>query len=74
MEKLNQDGIGTGIHYPKPIYAQKLYQDLGYQDHCLEAEKASSEVLSLPVHPLLTDEELEKIVKNLEDASKQIFE
>jgi len=73
MEKLNQNGIGTGIHYPKPIYAQKLYQDLGYKNHCFEAERASSEVLSLPVHPLLTVEELEKIVKNLADASKQIF-
>ena len=73
MEKLNQNGIGTGIHYPKPIYAQKLYQNMGYQNHCFEAERASSEVLSLPVHPLLAVEELEKIVIALKDASEQIF-
>jgi dTDP-4-amino-4,6-dideoxygalactose transaminase len=73
MEKLNRNGIGTGIHYPKPIYAQKLYRDLGYKNHCLEAERASSEVLSLPVHPLLTGEELEKIVITLAEVSEQIF-
>ena len=29
MEYLNQEGIGTGIHYPIPIYKQKLYQEHG---------------------------------------------
>jgi dTDP-4-amino-4,6-dideoxygalactose transaminase len=74
MEKLNQNGVGTGIYYHKPIYNQKLYQDLGYQNQCLEAERASSDVLSLPVHPLLRIEELEKIVFTLADASEQIFQ
>ncbi|BDZ66866.1 DegT/DnrJ/EryC1/StrS family aminotransferase [Methanobacterium ferruginis] len=72
MEYLNQEGIGTGIHYPIPIYKQKLYQDLGYHDKCPETEKAASEVLSLPVHPALSIEELEKIVISLEAGSENI--
>ena len=73
MEYLNQEGVGTGIHYPIPIYKQKLYQDMGYDDNCPETEKAAFEVLSLPVHPGLTIEELEKIVISLEAASDKVL-
>jgi len=73
MNFLNQEGIGTGIHYPVPIYKQELYQNLGYNDKCPETEKATSEVLSLPVHPSLSVEELEKIVISLEAASDNFF-
>ena len=73
MEYLNQEGIGTGIHYPIPIYKQKLYQEMGYNDNCPETEKAASEVLSLPVHPGLTIEELEKIAISLEAASEKFL-
>jgi perosamine synthetase len=72
MEYLNERGIGTGIHYPKPIYKQKVYQELGFNLFCPEAEKASSEVLSLPVHPSLKKDDLEKIVSTLKEASKSI--
>ncbi len=72
MEFLNSKGIGTGIHYPKPIYEQKLYKELGFSASCPEAEAASSEVLSLPVHPSLEKNDLEKIVSVLNEASKQI--
>ena len=73
MNYLNQEDIGTGIHYPIPIYRQELYQKMGYNDHCPLTEKAASEVLSLPVHPSLSVEELEKIVIALEGASDKFF-
>ena len=66
---INENGVGTGIHYPIPIYKQELYQDLGFDDYCPEAEKAANEVISIPVHPSLKVEDLEKIVQVLEDAS-----
>lgn len=72
-EFLNREGIGTGIHYPKPIYKQKLYEDLGYTAHCVEAEKAAAEVLSIPVNPALTVEDLGKIVSALEEASDKFL-
>ena len=70
---LNKQGIGTGIHYPKPIYKQTLYEDLGISAECPEAEKAAAEVLSIPVHPALKAEDLERIVQALEDASGSII-
>lgn len=72
IEFLHKEGIGTGIHYPTPIYNQKLYKDLGFSVSCPEAEAASAEVLSLPVHPLLEKNDLEKIVSVLKEASKQL--
>jgi len=69
MEFLNHKDIGTGIHYPKPIYLQNIYQELNFSASCPEAEAASLEVLSLPVHPSLTNDDLEKIVTVLEEAS-----
>ncbi len=60
--KLQEKGIGTGVHYPIPIHKQPLFKKLGYKDHLPNAEKAAAEVLSLPVHPGLTKEDLRSIV------------
>ena len=62
---LGAAGIATGIHYPLPIHHQKLYRELGYRDSLPIAEQASREVLSLPVHPALTTEELDQIADTL---------
>ena len=66
---LNENGIGTGIHYPIPIYKQELYIELGYDEELEETEKAASSVISLPVHPCLSKEDLVTIVKVLKEAS-----
>ncbi len=70
---LTELGVGTGVHYPKTIYGQKLYQGMGITGNCPQAEKAASEVLSLPVHPGLTVEDLGEIVNLLEEASEKFF-
>jgi perosamine synthetase len=62
---LRELGIGTMIYYPVPVHKQVAYQKLGYRDHLPVAEQASREVLSLPVHPALTQEELDKIVEGV---------
>lgn len=63
--KLNERGISTAIYYPTPINKQPLYKNLGYTDSLPMAEALSKEVLSLPVHPKLTAEELNTIVEAL---------
>lgn len=62
-QKLREKGVGVGIHYPMPIHKQPLYQDLGYCDVLPVAEAACQEVLSLPVHPSLTRDDLDYIVQ-----------
>lgn len=61
--KLRENGVGVGIHYPTPIHQQPLYKELGYSDVFPVAEAASREVLSLPVHPTLTKDELDFIIQ-----------
>ncbi|MBC7876514.1 MAG: DegT/DnrJ/EryC1/StrS family aminotransferase [Anaerolineales bacterium] len=64
-QKLKEKGIGVGVHYPTPIHQQPLYKDLGYSDILPVAETASKEVLSLPVHPALTKDELDYIIDTI---------
>ncbi|HDS44981.1 MAG TPA: DegT/DnrJ/EryC1/StrS family aminotransferase [Methanomicrobia archaeon] len=59
MSHLSQNGIGTAVHYPLPIHMQPLYQNLGYErDQCPTATRLAKQVLSLPVHPALSRDEL----------------
>jgi dTDP-4-amino-4,6-dideoxygalactose transaminase len=61
---LQEQGIGTQIHFPLPIYRQRAYADLGVREGaCPEAERAAAEVLSLPLYPELTDEQVEAVVE-----------
>jgi len=71
VKLLNENGIGTGIHYPIPIYKQELYIELGYDDQLENTEKAANNVISLPVHPSLAKEDLESIVKVLKEISQE---
>ena len=64
MEHLEEAGVGCGIYYPTPLYRQPVYERRGYGDINLpHTEKACAEVLSLPVHPGVGDEELDRIVQ-----------
>ena len=61
---LQEQGIGSEVHYPVPIHKQRFYvEELGYNQILPETEKAAAEVLSLPVHPGLSQADLETVVQ-----------
>jgi dTDP-4-amino-4,6-dideoxygalactose transaminase len=62
-QKLREKGVGVDIYYPTPIYKQPLYQQLRYSDVLPNVETACREVLSLPVHPSLTKDDLDCIIQ-----------
>jgi len=65
---LSENGIDTAIHYPMPIHKQPLYRELGYpEDLCPVSTELSIVVLSLPVHPALTDDDLRYICEKIND-------
>lgn len=69
IDKLNEMGVPTGVYYPKCFHEQPVFQLLGYSfGDFPEAEKASREVLSLPMHPYLTEEEQDHIVDAIRQA------
>jgi len=56
---LADNGIDSGVYYPSPLHLQKAYAHLGYREGDLpEAERAAREVLSIPVHPGLSEEQI----------------
>jgi dTDP-4-amino-4,6-dideoxygalactose transaminase len=61
VKMLNNAGVGTGIYYPVPIHKQAVYRDLGYNETFPVSEQLSWEVISLPVHPSVTPEDIKVI-------------
>jgi dTDP-4-amino-4,6-dideoxygalactose transaminase len=64
---LGEKGIGTGIYYPIPIHKQPLYQKLGFEDTLPVSERFAEEVLSLPVHPAVSEDDLDYIIKTIKE-------
>ena len=65
LDRLARAGIGARVYYPLPVHQQPMYRQLGFQDSLPVAERMSQEVLSLPVHPSLTQDELDTIVSEV---------
>jgi len=58
--------IPTAIHYPMPLHLQECFSYLGYKEGDFPvAEKVSKEILSLPMNPYLSDEEIEYVIKKI---------
>ena len=68
-EHLTKKEIGSSVIYPVPIHKQPYYQKLGYTDSLPISEKVANEVLSIPVHPDLTIQDLQIIIQGLENAT-----
>lgn len=60
--KLKESGIPSMVYYPTPMHAQTAYKDLGtLAGSCPVAEQLCHTVLSLPIHPYISDEEIENV-------------
>ncbi len=63
IKHLKQKGVGCGVYYPKPLHLHPAFEKMGYkQGDFPVSEKMAKEVISLPVHPLLTQQELDTII------------
>ena len=66
---LTEREIETVVHYPKPIHLQPAYSSLGYPRGTFpRAELACERVLSLPVHPGLSKEQVEYVARSVREA------
>jgi dTDP-4-amino-4,6-dideoxygalactose transaminase len=62
--ELHSAGVQTAIHYPIPVHLQPAYADLGYGPGRFPvSEKAAREVLSLPMYPELTGQQIASVAE-----------
>ncbi|MEU4695284.1 DegT/DnrJ/EryC1/StrS family aminotransferase [Actinoplanes sp. NPDC023714] len=66
LARLNEDGIGAGIHYPYPVHKTGAFGYLGGSYPVAEA--VAPELLSLPIYPQLTREQQERVAEALKSA------
>ena len=71
MAALHRRGVGTLIHYPIPLHLQPAFASLGGKpgDHPV-AERASAEILSLPLYPELTDDQAWAVVEAVREVAR----
>jgi len=63
-KKFDKAKIETKIYYPLPLHLQPLFANLGYQKGDFpNAEQTANQTLSLPIHPLVSKKDLNRIVK-----------
>ncbi|MCX7735618.1 MAG: DegT/DnrJ/EryC1/StrS family aminotransferase [Candidatus Kapabacteria bacterium] len=66
QQKLKENDIPTAIYYPIPLHLQTAYKKLGYKKGDFPiSEEIASRIFSLPMHPYLTDEEIEFICSKI---------
>ncbi len=62
--RLAELGIQVGVHYPIPIHLQPAHRDLGYLEGSFPVSEAiAREVLSLPIYPELTDDQIDSVAE-----------
>ncbi|MDR7396816.1 MAG: DegT/DnrJ/EryC1/StrS family aminotransferase [Armatimonadota bacterium] len=70
---LRARGVETRVYYPEPVPHTEPYRRLGYTPGGWpQAERASGEVLSLPVHPALTEGDLRRVVDAVREFARQV--
>ena len=63
MKHLNENSIQCGIHYPIPIHKMPFYKK--EELYLKRTEDYADRIVSLPIHPFLKQQELEKIVHTI---------
>ncbi len=69
QKTLSEHGIATTVYYPTPIHLQPIYASLAYrQGNLPETERACQEVLSLPMYPELTPDQIARVAEQISSA------
>jgi dTDP-4-amino-4,6-dideoxygalactose transaminase len=72
LEALAARGIGCAIHYPVPIHRQEAYASLGLGSGSYPvAERIARRLLSLPMYPELSDEQMDRVAGELRSVLEQ---
>jgi len=71
MQYLKSKNIATGIHYPIPIHLQEAYSFMEKKKETFpKTEEAASEILSLPMYPEISEEQVEYVASEIKHSLK----
>lgn len=71
VKKLHEHNVGAGVYYPRPLHSIPHIAQYGYSlGDFPAAEQASRAVISLPVHPLVTEVEIEQIIQVVKEIAE----
>ncbi len=66
QKHLNSQGVGSSIYYPVPLHLQACFSSLGYESGSLPVtERLVKEVLSIPCHPMLSEEDVKHVMASV---------
>jgi len=68
-ERLKEKGIATGVHYPRGLHQQPVFEELYGPLKLPVTEKISEEILAIPVHHGLTPDDVEAVVESIKSIS-----
>ena len=72
-EALRERGVGSGIYYPIPVHRQKPFVALGYGNQAYPVtDRLTEEVLSIPVHPSLSDDEVFTVIGAVNEVAAEL--
>jgi len=72
-ERLRERGVGSAIYYPIPVHRQAPYRALGYGEASYPVtDRLTAEVLSIPVHPSLTDDEVATVIGAVNETAAEL--
>ncbi len=72
-DALGSRGVGSAIYYPIPVHRQKPFVALGYGDESYPVtERLTEQVLSIPVHPSLSDEEVATVIGAVNETAAEL--
>jgi dTDP-4-amino-4,6-dideoxygalactose transaminase len=68
MAAMKERGVATGIHYPDPLHVLPAFKEYGYGHGDLpDAELFSTQIVSLPIFPGMTDEMVEHVITSVQE-------
>jgi perosamine synthetase len=72
-DRLKERGVGSAIYYPIPVHRQKPLEALGYATQRYPVtERLTEQVLSIPVHPSLTDDEVATVIGGVNETAAEL--
>jgi UDP-2-acetamido-2-deoxy-ribo-hexuluronate aminotransferase len=69
IARAKEQGVPTSVHYPTSLHKQPVYAAISEKFNCPESDKAASEVVSLPMWPDMSDEQVAQVIKGVTTAA-----